>query len=286
MSHVKGEIGNYNSLLQVGLLYLGPFWIGDLGPKLGELNQQGESEVRTFLVKILSILGLALFLSFFAGCGDDPTGLDVGAKLLSGSVLMGSSGLPAAEAWVFLSEPISQCAGSPPLYPAHSDSVQTDQAGNFQFTIERDVVFDIFAGLDSTGVSIRFSHISHATTIDMTDGNSVAEVGLELHGVVAGANLSVAVNDLTTEDIAVGAAVTLWRREGIGYAVISEAVADTLGEIQFDDLSSGIYRMSASAVSVLDAALVTDYWGPQFLHGGADWGPMILNLDLPVDCDE
>ncbi|MDX2472248.1 MAG: hypothetical protein QNL91_00920 [Candidatus Krumholzibacteria bacterium] len=242
--------------------------------------------MRTFLAKILPVLGLVLFLTFFAGCGDDPTGLEGGAKILSGNVLMGVSGLPTAGAWVFLSEPISQCEGSPPLYPVHSDSVQTDQTGNFQFTIKRDVVFDIFAGLDSTGVSIRFSHISHPTTIDMTYGNSVAGVGLEVHGVVAGTNLSVAVNDLTTEDIAPGAAVTLWRREGIGYVIIAEAVADTLGEIQIDDLSSGIYRMSASAVSVLDAALVTDYWGPQFLHGGADWGPMILKLDLPVDCDE
>ncbi len=257
-----------------------------LGPKLGKLNQQGESDVRTFLAKTLPVLGLVLFLTFFAGCGDDPTGPDGGAKLLSGRVLMGVSGLPAAEAWIFLSEPISQCVGSPPLYPIHSDSMQTDQAGKFQFTIEREVVFDIFAGLDSVGLSGRFSHISHATTIDMTYGNSVAGVGLELHEIVAGANLSVAVKDLTAEDIAPGAAVTLWRREGIGYVIISEAVADTLGEIQFDDLSSGIYRMSASAASVLDAALVTDYWGPQFLRGGADWGPMILNLDLPVDCDE
>jgi hypothetical protein len=242
--------------------------------------------VQNFLAKILPILGLALLITFFAGCDDDPTGLEGGAKLLSGRVLMGASGLPAAEAWIFLSEPFSQCAGSPPLYPIHSDSVQADQAGNFQFTIEREVVFDIFAGLDSTGVSIRFSHISHATTIDMTYGNSVAGVGLEVHGVVAGANLSVAVNDQSAEDIAPGAAVTLWRREGIGYVIISEAVADTLGKIQFDDLSSGIYRMSASAISVLDAALVTDYWGPRFLHGGADWGPMILNLDLPVDCEQ
>jgi hypothetical protein len=242
--------------------------------------------VRTFLAKIPPILGLALLLTFFAGCDDDPTGLEGGAKLLSGRVLTGASGLPAADTWIFLSEPFSQCAGSPPLYPIHRDSVQADQAGNFQFTIEREVVFDLFAGLDSVGLSGRFSHISHATTIDMTYGNSVAGVGLEVHEVVAGANLSVAVNDLAAADIAPGAAVTLWRREGIGYVVISEAVADTLGEIQFQDLSSGIYRMSASAVSVLDAALVTDYWGPQILHGGADWGPMILNLDLPVDCDE
>ncbi len=242
--------------------------------------------MRLFLSIALTLLGLGLLLGFPAGCDNGPTEPDDGGKLLAGNVVLGASGLPAATAWVFLSEPDSECEGSPPLYPIHSDSTQTDPAGNFQFSIERDVVWDLHAGLDSSGVDIRFSHISHGTSIDMTYGNSVTGVGLELHGIVGGASLEVAVNDLTAEDIAPGAAVALWRREGVGFAILREAVADTLGEIRFEDLSTGDYRMSASAVSVLDSALVTDYWGPAFLHGDADWGPVTLNLDIPVDCDE